>query len=161
MVHPAGKACRFSGGTRMARDPGPRVSAALRHVRDAEHLLQCPTSGTSPDQAYHLAGFGPECARKATWSVDWFDKLAGHRLADAGQFIADIAASLDARAARYHESDWQSRYPALAAWTPECRYDRTGEHARAAAGIVAEARAVTDRLVIALWMDGVHGGGLA
>ena len=37
------------------------VSAALRHARDAEWLAH-----RSPDQAYHLAGYAPECARKAT-----------------------------------------------------------------------------------------------
>jgi hypothetical protein len=42
------------------------LSAALRHVRDAEHLATPNHSGYSPDQAHHLAGFGPECAQKAT-----------------------------------------------------------------------------------------------
>lgn len=36
------------------------VSAALRHINDARTLL-----ATSPVQAAYLAGYGPECARKA------------------------------------------------------------------------------------------------
>lgn len=39
---------------------GRLISAALRHVRDAEQLLT-----SSPDQAWHLADFGPECIRKS------------------------------------------------------------------------------------------------
>ena len=56
------------------------LSAALRHVRDAEHLATPNHSGHSPDQAYHLAGFGPECARKATLYHRLFDKPLGHTL---------------------------------------------------------------------------------
>ena len=54
------------------------ISAALRHTRDAEHLL---ASGPhrSLDQAFHLAGFGPECARKACLSESWADKTIATR----------------------------------------------------------------------------------
>ncbi len=40
------------------------VSAALRHTRDAEHLV-AHGEHASRDQAWHLAGFAHECARKS------------------------------------------------------------------------------------------------
>jgi len=58
------------------------VSAALRHVDDAQALL-----AVSPVQAFHLAGFGPECARKAALTVPGasqgtMDKAIGHGFHD-------------------------------------------------------------------------------
>ncbi len=40
------------------------LSAARRHIADAEHLL-AHGAHRSEDQAWHLAGFGPESVRKA------------------------------------------------------------------------------------------------
>lgn len=42
------------------------LSAALRHLRDAEHLADASNLHGSLDQAYHLAGFGPDCRYQAT-----------------------------------------------------------------------------------------------
>lgn len=39
------------------------LSAALRHVRDAETLATSADDARSLDQAFHLAGYGPECER--------------------------------------------------------------------------------------------------
>lgn len=126
------------------------ISAALRHTRDAEDLLQ-----VSPDQAVHLAGFGPECARKACLSLPWADRLLGHQLDDLGELLVAAVASLDVEAHRYHITDWPRRYQALARWRPECRYQRTGTTtAEQARGLVGEARTVVDALVVALWCDG-------
>jgi hypothetical protein len=129
------------------------VSAALRHVRDAERLLS-GGDAASPDQAFHLAGFGPECARKAALSAPAFDQALGHDFGDLGERVLDFAAALDPVAHRYAIADYKARFPALAKWSVSCRYDRTGKHAADAAALVIEARRCVDELVLALWMDG-------
>src|SRR5262245_44496192 len=77
------------------------VSAALRHVRDAEHLLDAGADHASPDQAYHLAGFGPECVRKATLSIRWLDLAISHGFDDLAESLVDFAVSIDPLAHRY------------------------------------------------------------
>ena len=146
----------------MARDPTSLVSAALRHVRDAELLLD-PTHGRpSPDQAFHLGGYGPECARKATLSVNWFDKVMGHRM-DAGiEDLLATAVALDPTSSRYDTRSWSARHPALAGWSEQSRYDRTGTRSKIEANrLVEEAREIVDGLTLALWMDGRLPGGLS
>ncbi len=132
------------------------LSAALRHVRDAEHLADADSASRSLDQACHLAGYGPECARKATLQTRVFDKALGHHL-DAGiDSVLDVALALDPLAWRYEPRDWATRYPALARWSPEVRYDRTGRHAADEVGpLVAEARQVVDTVAVAVWADGL------
>lgn len=145
----------------MARDPSNLVSAALRHVRDAEFLLDQTHGRVSPDQAFHLAGFGPECARKATLTVDWFDKAIGHRMDEKIEDLLTTALALDPVAARYDTHSWSERHPALAGWTEQSRYDRTGTRSQATAeALVSEARQIVDGLTLALWMDGRLPGGL-
>ena len=132
------------------------ISAALRHVRDAESLSRPGSEITSPDQAYHLAGFGPECARKATLSVRWSDKPLGHALGQGPTDpVLEIALALDPYARLYNPLNWRSRYPALSAWDPQCRYDRTGTRdQREVEAVVREARLVVIEIVGALWADG-------
>ncbi len=129
------------------------LSAALRHVRDAEHLL-APGPHQSSDQAFHLAGYGPECARKATLALRHFDKLLGHDLTTAAEKIVDIAVALDPIAHRYR-SAWSERYPAFSNWNEQVRYKRTGtcdtEEARA---LIHAARSAVDGIALALWADG-------
>jgi len=75
------------------------ISAALRLVRDAEHLLE-PGAQQFPDEAYYLAGFGPECARKACLESRSFDKVLGHDFADFAESTLDVACALDPHAHR-------------------------------------------------------------
>jgi len=132
-----------------------KVSAALRHVRDAEHLLGCSAGHASPDQAYHLAGLGPECARKSTISEDWLDKVIGHGATPWADVMLDFATSLDPVAHRYDIREFERRFPELAKWTINSRYDKTTKHDLAQArAICAEAREIVDDLIIALWADG-------
>lgn len=139
----------------MARDSSALVSAALRHVRDAEHLLDSHDGYASPDQTYHLAGFGPECARKAALSVDWFDKAIGHRYDREAERALEVAIALDPRATRYRLDGWARRYPCLGEWTELTRYESTGvRDVDAARAIIIEARSCVDELVMALWLDG-------
>jgi hypothetical protein len=130
------------------------VSAALRHARDAEHLADTTSPYQSLDQAFHLAGFGPECARKATLSSRWSDKPLGHELGKKGDRVLDFVLGLDPAARRYNPLDWASRYPALHKWDPECRYETTGHRSAKADATVAEARRAVDEIVSALWADG-------
>jgi hypothetical protein len=132
------------------------ASAALRHVRDAEHMLDAGAD-TSVDQAYHLAAFGPECARKASLAQRWLDvdKEIGHGARAPADDLVELLVALDPIAHRYEPHDYRRRYPALAKWEVECRYARTGTHARERVkALCDEARAVVDATVVALWADG-------
>ncbi|MBX3270621.1 MAG: hypothetical protein KF729_10185 [Sandaracinaceae bacterium] len=131
------------------------LSAALRHVRDAEHLTDPSHPGVSLDQAYHLAGFGPECARKATLSSRIYDKAIGHGVGRASDVALDVALALDAHAHRYDLVDWRGRYPTLAAWTEQARYEGTGTYgAVAVEPLLEEAHQIVGRIAFALWADG-------
>lgn len=126
------------------------LSAALRHTRDAEALLN-----SSPDQAWHLAGFGPECARKAALSERWADKAVGHQLGALAEGVLETAIAMDAHAARYRLEGWVSRWPALAGWRPDSRYNRTGSTTEDdARGLTETAREAVGGLVAELWADG-------
>lgn len=123
------------------------ISAAMRHVCDASRLLD-----TSPDQSWHLAGFGPECARKACLSESWFDRLLGHDFADE---VLELALALDVQAARYEVHDLRVRHPTLRRWSVESRYERTGSRSHVdASNLVTEAKGVTYAIASELWMDG-------
>jgi hypothetical protein len=138
---------------------GPRalamLSAALRHVRDAEHLMAGDPLTRSPDQAFHLAGFGPECARKATLPRSTYDQAIGHGVTHASELALQFALVTDPVARRYDILEWKDRYPELSRWHERARYDQTGTHPDGEArAIVAEAREIVDRLAFALWADG-------
>ena len=131
------------------------LSAALRHVRDAEHLAGPDEPAHSLDQAYHLAGFGPECARKAILSEATFDLAIGHGIGEATEPGLKAALALDPGAHRYRISGWEKRFPALAKWTEQARYEKTGSRKGSEVkAVVEEARRVVDDVVLALWMDG-------
>jgi hypothetical protein len=126
------------------------ISAALRHVRDADDFLR-----TSPDQSWHLAGFGPECARKACLEQTWLDRVLGHDLSEVSDGVVEVALALDVQAARYEVRDFANRFPRLKLWSVETRYDRTGTHSETEArALVEEAAALTYALTADLWMDG-------
>ncbi|XXT20823.1 hypothetical protein WME94_04550 [Sorangium sp. So ce429] len=131
------------------------LSAALRHARDAEHLLDPAAGYTSPDQAYHLAGYGPECARKATISLRWLDQALGHGAESSAADVTAFTLDLDPLARRYDVPMDAARWPALSAWRVDARYQRTGARPRPEAqALCQEARQVVDSVVVALWADG-------
>lgn len=133
------------------------VSAALRHTRDAEHLVT-PGEHGSRDQAWHLAGFAHECARKSLIRESWVPKLLGHDFAGADERVVEIAIALDPRSGRLPVRDWAARYPAIRRWRPDHRYDRTGDserdHQRLVDDLVAQARDAVDSCVVALLVEG-------
>jgi hypothetical protein len=131
------------------------LSAALRHVRDAEFLLTAPEPSGSVDQAFHLAGYGPECARKATLTRRDFDQTIGHRFDPPIETIIDALVALDAWAQRYKASGWPTRFPALTQWQETVRYRRTGStDPYLAREVVVQSREAVDGIVAALWADG-------
>lgn len=142
----------------MASDVPDFASSALRHIRDAEHLIESGAH-TSRDQAWHLAGFAHECTRKAYIQAarnGWVPKMLGHDFDEAGDLVMEIAIALDPRAGRFPVNDWAKRYPAIAAWRPEHRYDRTGacDLGRSIDDLVQQGRDAVDACIVALFMDG-------
>lgn len=137
------------------------VSAALRHIRDAERLAE-PGERRSLDQAFHLMGFGPECARNACLAEAWAEKAIGHGFSPAAEDNLELVLSLDAHAQRYLPASWRVRHPVLERWDVTCRYGATGSHEAALVGAAVQAaRNVVDEIVLRLWTDGMlHLGGL-
>ena len=137
--------------------PGSRaalVSAALRHLRDAEHLAAAGDD-RSLDQAWHLAGYAPECARKACLHDAWADQAIGHDLAPGAEALVDLAASLDPRCARYRVLDWGARWPVLGNWSPQARYEPTGTRdAAEVGGVLVAAQEAVEATVVELWSCG-------
>ncbi len=134
------------------------LSAALRHIRDAEHLLEAGPF-QSVDQAYHLAGFAPECARKAAIPARTYDLAIGHGVGDASELALDYALSTNASAHRYDLKGWRAQYPQLARWKEIVRYEATGTRpVPSVAAVVNEARKVVDQMTYALWADGLIPG---
>ena len=133
------------------------ASAALRHISDAEHLLRAGAH-SSRDQAWHLAGFAHECARKACIGDSWIPKLLGHDFSDANEQVVEVAIALDPRASRFPVRQWAAHYPAIVAWRVEHRYERTGasDHAedRNIEDLVRQGRDAVDSCILALFLNG-------
>ncbi|MBK8260828.1 MAG: hypothetical protein IPK80_05755 [Nannocystis sp.] len=129
------------------------ASAAMRHIRDAEALLQ-----SSRDQAWHLAGFAHECARKACIEDGWVPKVLGHDFSNASDRVVDFAIALDARVGRFPVRAWTSRAPIVAVWHPNHRYERTGTAAHKAGRdvdeLVSQGREAVDECILALFLNG-------
>lgn len=128
------------------------LSAALRHLRDAD-LLLTPAGEhgyISPDQAFHLAPFGPECARKAALDAPWLDKLLGHDHGCLVDGLFELAEALS-----LHTAHVPPNTAGLENWHIECRYRRTGTVTPAEARkLVDAAREFVDDTVMRLWCDG-------
>lgn len=126
------------------------LSAAVRHVGDAERLL-----GSSPDQAWHLAGFGPECARKACLEDAILDHALGHDLGPNGEALLEWWIPLDPAAWRYRLAGWARRAPCLAEWSPNHRYESTGTRVGAPVKeLTRSARRLLNGVLADLWSDG-------
>ena len=52
--------------------------------------------------------------------------------------------------------DWKSKCPELAKWKVDVRYDASGSHVeKKVEALMKEAKPVVEKIVLALWMDGV------
>jgi len=132
------------------------TSAALRHIRDAEHLVAAGEH-TSRDQAWHLAGFAHECARKACLRDRWLPKVLGHAFDQASEDVIELAIALDPRAGRMPVRNWSTDFPAIDSWRPDHRYEATGaanEAGRDVAALVEQGRRAVNATVIALLFEG-------
>lgn len=149
----------MAGSHKIAKRRADLISAALRHVRDAEHLAQAGP-GESLDQAFHLAGFGPECARKACLSDNLADKAIGHGFDGGAEAVLRVALALDVHAHRYRAEGWEVRYPALTEWKVESRYWATGtanqpDRLSKTSALLRDVRSAVDNVVLAMWTDGL------
>jgi hypothetical protein len=132
------------------------ASAALRHVADAAELV-----AGSPVQAYHLAGFGPECVRKAALTYASrdeereLDKAVGHGFRKDAEIALALACTLDPLASRYALRDWKARASVLTEWSEQVRYEKS-DHLGAgrARKLVKAATEMVEDIVVALWADG-------
>lgn len=137
-------------------------------MRDAERLV---TAARSPDQALHLVGFGPECARKALLDPrqslsqrerQGINQSIGHRFDGAEEGMISWARALTPESRDLPAVDWSQRYPRLREWNPERRYEATGTAARKdparLQALFAEARAAVDDVTAVLWLRGVGSG---
>jgi hypothetical protein len=132
------------------------MSAALRHVRDAEHLVDAGEH-TSRDQAWHLAGFALECARKACLQDNWVPRLLGHAFDEASENVVELAVALDPRAGRMRVRDWSTRFPAISSWRPDHRYDASGvadAANRNVNALVEQGRTAVNEVLLALLFEG-------
>lgn len=115
--------------------------------------------GTKPyhsfDQVWHLAGFGPECARKARFPEAQWRKLLGHELGHVSDAILDWIEAIATEAARADLRRLVDGHLELARWKPDHRYQKSGTTTQAQARkIYDQAEQVTDRLLASLWVDG-------
>jgi len=132
------------------------LSAALRHVSDARSLLP-----SSPAQAAYLAGYGPECARKASlapWKNEEEERrnrMIGHRFDAPAETALRWFCDLDPLASRYALRGWRHRYPVLGEWSESARYGRSDSVSRGKAErMVNAAERLTESTVALLWADG-------
>lgn len=126
------------------------VSAALRHISDAEALV-----ASSPDQASHLAGFGPECMRKAVITISWLGKALGHDVDGSELPILDLGLDLDAHARRHAGITRLTSMTPLNQWNPVHRYEATGTRKALAQPLVDACRREVDIRVTSLFADGL------
>lgn len=152
------------------------LSAALRHQRDAERLAT--VAPRSLDQARHLFGFGPECARKALldpWQAlegelrRALNQAIGHGFGPHEEVMVTWALALNpaARAlvvpggasGELLAQGFGERHPSLRGWNPECRYEPSGSAKEAALRTLRDdAREAVDAAAEALWLQGVGSG---
>lgn len=125
------------------------IDAALRHLRGARAAL---ASGDY-EQAAHLVGFAPECARKAAIAEPDLWKKLGHDFS-AHPFLNALSA-LRPEGLRLRVDRLDSEFPVLRAWDPQIRYLKDGQISKYEAEDLERAAAeATARLVFAMTLEG-------
>lgn len=132
------------------------VSAALRHIADAQTLL-----ADSPVQAMYLAGYGPECIRKAALmrlpeeQEDQRNRAIGHRFDKPEETTLKLFCDSDTLASRYKLTDWKRQVNVLGDWKEDLRYGRSDSVPRARAQKLLEScERLTLHTLADLWADG-------
>ena len=132
---------RFGSPSVMSLSAEDFRSAAGRHLADAVGHLAAGNFA----QATHLAGFGPECARKAALPARWHKRL-GHAMSGA---VLDTLAALDTHGV------CMGPLPALGAWTPELRYRASRYFTKLETDALVHAAEVATRAALArAWIVG-------
>lgn len=132
------------------------VSAALRHISDARTLLP-----SSPVQAMYLAGYGPECIRKAALmrlpgdEEDQRNRAIGHRFGKPEELTLKLFCDSDTLAPRYRLTGWKSQVNVLGDWKEDLRYGRSDSVPRGRATRLVDAcETLTVQTLADLWSDG-------
>lgn len=139
---------------KLSKEQEDRLSAALRHTRDARRLLSKEDKyAASPDQSWHLAGFGLECLRKACLFDRSGDKALGHDLEESD--ILAVFLALDPHGWRYRVQGGEEEEACVKAWRVEERYARTGTRKETEARrFVDFVEKNADVVTAFLWADG-------
>ncbi len=127
-------------------------SAALRHARDSEQLFDI----NHFDNAAYLAGYAVECSCKVL--IECTDRLSpkalGHDLTNLAGRALSFARLLSPGMPRYRPDDVDVDFT-FQRWTPEMRYEATGEVTQGEAQrLVRAAQVCLDRIVFPLVLDG-------
>jgi hypothetical protein len=132
------------------------VSATLRHLSDARTLLT-----SSPVQAMYLAGYGPECIRKAALmrlpeeDEDQRNRTIGHRFGKPEELALRLFCDGDLLASRYGLTGWKKKENALGDWKEDLRYSRSDSvTSRQATKLVEASEKLAMRTLTDLWCDG-------
>lgn len=108
----------------------------------------------SPDQAWHLLGFGPECSLKAGLSAEWQGKAVGH----AGALTHRLASwLLDLDPAAHRRTQAHVDHDPMPGWSPNQRYEETGWLATTTHDLGAalvDATVLVERRLAVLWTAG-------
>jgi hypothetical protein len=129
------------------------ASAAARHLRDAEGLIQV----SRWDNAAYLAGYVGECSLKAVIARAGVPPLQHLNQLDDRHLL--LAADLDYAARRY-PVDLDADLTSLrASWTPDLRYSATGTIQQVQAqNMVSEAKQAYLRTIGSMILDGLYVG---
>ena len=139
------------------------LSAALRHADDAR-VLHSSGARQSEDQAWHLAGFAVEIARKSALALGPagdVGTIMGHDLGEVGDVFIEAICAQEPIATRYRLTDLDRR---LAQWSPNHRYDGTGAHTdgrhtllgyMTVNELVALGEETAHGALMAMWLDNV------
>lgn len=127
------------------------ASAASRHLRDAESLQE----HHAWDNAAYLAGYVAECSLKAV--IERGGRPPRIHVSELSSHVLRLAADLGLAARRYRVDLDPDLDAIRGSWHTDLRYSRTGtvdeDRSRQ---MVAEARGVFWRTVVAMVLDGLY-----
>jgi hypothetical protein len=109
----------------------------------------------------YLAGYGPECIRKAALmrlpreDEDQRNRAIGHRFGKPEELAFKLFCDGDMLASRYGLTGWKQQASALGDWKEDLRYSRSDSVTlRQATRLVEASEMLTLRTLTDLWADG-------
>lgn len=129
--------------------PEDMIDAGLRHLGTATRCLE----HADWEQVAHLAGFGPECLRKAAMlAPPAVNREFGHKL--GMHEMLDALSALRPHGLRLRADRLQTTWPALEDWDPQARYAADGTvSADQAKELHTDAAAAVRGLLFAMVLD--------